>query len=158
LVSVMFNIDKSGFDAVKFEGIDFAFRANPKQFVNFELFFNLVQSDKTLEIECEYNSDLFDGDVIESWLQVYEAMIEKIITVPSAKIGELPFVGEKDGQRIGGEWNNTERDYRRDLRIHEMITEQAQKTPQRIAVCSQGEALTYAALERQANCLASALV
>ncbi len=158
LVSVMFNIDKSGFDAVRFEGLDFEFRTNPKQFVNFELFFNLVQGDKSLEVECEYNTDLFDGATIESWLEAYDAMIEGLITAPATRIGQLPFVGTKGRQQIANEWNNTQRDYPRNLRIHELIAEQAQETPDRIAVRCQGEALTYAALDQEANRLASVLV
>jgi acyl transferase domain-containing protein len=79
LVSVIFNIDKSGFDLLRFSGLEFEIRTNPKQFTNFELYFNLVQTEETLEVECEYNTDLFDCATIRAWLSAYEVLIEAAI-------------------------------------------------------------------------------
>ena len=68
LVSVMFNIDKSGIDQIHMDGLKMDAETNPKQFVNFDLFFNLVQTDERLVVECEYNTDLHDKTTIRRWL------------------------------------------------------------------------------------------
>src|SRR4051812_32461077 len=51
-------------------------------------------------------------------------------------------------------WNGTEADYPRDRCIHQLLEEQARRTPQAIAVQFEGQALTYAELHARANQLA----
>ena len=52
------------------------------------------------------------------------------------------------------EWNQTQQPYPRNACLHELIEAQAAKTPEAIAVESQGEALTYEQLNTQSNQLA----
>jgi hypothetical protein len=89
LVSVIFNIDKSGIDRVRFDGLRLDVRTNPKQFVNFDLFFNLVQTDERLIVECEYNTGLHDRETILRWLGAFETIVESVIAVAAGRCGSL---------------------------------------------------------------------
>src|SRR5262249_28269327 len=55
-------------------------------------------------------------------------------------------------------WNQTEAAYPRDKCIHELFEEQAERTPDAIAVVQGETELTYAELNRRANRLAQRLV
>lgn len=160
LVSVMFNIDRSGFDQLAFAGLDFRVLTNAKQFVNFDLFFNLVQSDHRLEIECEYNTDLYDATTIRRWLGSFEALIESTLSapmMPEVPLENLRVLPPETQKMLVQTWNDTGREYPRERGVHEIITEIAGQFPGKVAVrCGDG-ALTYMQLEEEATRLAARL-
>ncbi len=52
------------------------------------------------------------------------------------------------------EWNNTKKDYPENKVLHQLFEEQAEKTPNQIAIVYKNEELTYAQLNQKANQLA----
>ncbi len=100
LVSVAFNVDRMGIDALHFDGLEFEFAVNPKQFTNFELFFNVIQSDAHLEIECEFNTDLFRAETVQAWLQEFEMILETALTDPSRALAQTAVQGARDRRAI----------------------------------------------------------
>ena len=52
------------------------------------------------------------------------------------------------------EWNQTDRDYPRDKCVHELFEEQAERTPEAVAVVLGETSLTYRELNARANQLA----
>jgi amino acid adenylation domain-containing protein len=157
LVSVMFNIDKKGFDLLRFDGLEFDVTTNAKQFVNFEIFFNLIQTENSLEVECEYNTDLFDRNTIKDWLESFEALIEGVIAQSQSKIGELPILGDTQRERLLSEWKQTLRDYPKAASIHSLFEEQVKKHPKKIAARCGDTSISYADLNRAAGALAGRL-
>ncbi|HVJ46283.1 MAG TPA: amino acid adenylation domain-containing protein, partial [Luteolibacter sp.] len=157
LVSVIFNIDKTGIDQVKFDGLSIDVSTNPKQFVNFDLFFNLVQSDDKLIVECEYNTDLHERSTILSWLAAYEQLIESVISGPSSALGDLEIVGVPDREKLLSEWNATDAPTPTQLSIQQAFEEQVDRKPDAIALRAYGRTFTYASLDGHANALAKFL-
>ena len=154
LISVIFNIDKSGLDQIHFDGLTLDVQTNPKQFVNFDLFFNLVQTDERLIVECEYNTDLHDRTTIRSWLASYEQMIESVIENADLELKHLEIVGEADRRKLLDEWNNTAAPLPLLPSIHQLIEEQVDLQPDAPALYADGKMLTYQELDRHANALA----
>lgn len=157
LVSAMFNIDKSGFDHLAFDGLAFRVGTNAKRFVNFDLFFNLAQSEERLEIECEYNTDLHDRATIRRWLASFETLVEGILKDGDAALNELPVLSEVEKHTLLVEWNATARDYARETGVHALIAEVARRTPEKVAVRCGKAVLTHGELEERAMRLASHL-
>ncbi len=157
LVSVMFNIDKSGFDRLRFDGLDFHVGTIAKQFVNFDLFFNLSQSENRLEIECEYNTDLFDAATIQRWLTSYETLLEAVLQNAETSLDMLAILGGSERCTLLDSWNATERDYPRDQPVHALVAEVARRQPERVAVRYGGRTLTYRELEVESDKLAARL-
>ncbi len=152
LVSVMFNIDRSGFENLEFDGLKFHVETNAKQFVNFDLFFNLVQSGSGLVVECEYNTDLFDRSTIQRWLESYETLLGSLAV--GTRSSELAIMDETRRRMIVQEWNSTNRDFPSDIGVHQILNfERAEK----VAVRCGDEALTYGELDARSNSLANAL-
>jgi amino acid adenylation domain-containing protein len=158
LVSVMFNIDKNGLDLLRFDGLEFDVATNAKQFVNFEIFFNLRQTESSLEVECEYNTDLFDRKTIQDWLESFEAMIEGVIALPQSKLTELPILGDTQQQRLLVEWNQHLHDYPKTASIHNLFEEQAKQHSEKVAVRCGDTSINYADLNRAADALAGQLL
>jgi amino acid adenylation domain-containing protein len=65
-----------------------------------------------------------------------------------------PLLDEAERHRVLVEWNATEADYPQDKCVHELIEEQAARTPDAIAVVYESERLTCAELNARANRLA----
>ncbi|MDX1416627.1 MAG: amino acid adenylation domain-containing protein, partial [Candidatus Promineifilaceae bacterium] len=62
-----------------------------------------------------------------------------------------------DRQKVLRAWNQTQRDYARESTIHDLLSAQVRRTPEKIAASFEGQSLSYAALERSSNQLAHLL-
>jgi amino acid adenylation domain-containing protein len=157
LVSVMFNIDRSGSDRISFRNLSFDVATNPKQFVNFDLFFNLVQTDDRMIVECEYNTDLHNASTIRHWLRCFEQLIESTITDGSTPLASLPMLADADRRLILESWNDTRRDYPRTATLPCLISNIVSRVPEKTAVRCEDKHLTYQQLEQESTALAARL-
>jgi amino acid adenylation domain-containing protein len=157
LLSVMFNIDKAGFDKLNFPGIKASVTTNAKKFVNFDLFVNLIQGDNHLDLECEFNTDLFDIQTVTRWLGHFESMLCAISDNPHCPLDELPLLEPAERSLLLNDWNQSERTYPPNQTLHSLFEAQALKTPDAVAaVCGQ-QRITYAELNFRANHFADLL-
>ena len=157
LVTVMFNIDRSGVDQIAFDGLSFDVETNPKRHVNFDLFFNLVQTDERMIVECEYNTDLHDAATIRRWLGCFEQLIESTIEDGDATLQALPILPPDESARILGEWNATARDYPASATLPCLVSHVATRVPDKAAVRCGDLVLTYSQLEQRSNAIAARL-
>ena len=153
LVSVIFNIDKNGLDQIRFDGLRFDVTTNAKQFVNFDLFFNLVQTDERLVVECEYNTDLHDKATILGWLDAFEQLVEAVIADGTSPLRDLDMLSAEDRRKLT-EWNATDAPVPPHPSIQRFFEEKADLQPDAIALRAGGRMLTYRELDRHANSLA----
>ncbi|MEO8615082.1 MAG: amino acid adenylation domain-containing protein [Luteolibacter sp.] len=156
LVSVIFNIDKNGTDRIQFDHMKFDVETNPKQFVNFELFFNLVQTEERLVVECEYNTDLHDRTTILGWLQTFEELIESVISNGDIALGEIDTL-TLDDRNVLNAWNATERPLPAEPSIQRFFEDHADRNPQAVALFVRDRSYTYRELDRHANALSAEL-
>ncbi len=157
LVSVIFNIDKSGLDQIHLSDLNIDVETNPKQFVNFDLFFNLVQTDERMIVECEYNTDLHDKTTIQRWLAAFEQLIESIITNGDDSLQDLDILTDADRMILDG-WNDTASPLPSQPSIHRFFEEQTDCNPHAVALCAGERSFTYLELDRHANALAAILI
>lgn len=65
-----------------------------------------------------------------------------------------PLLTETERHKILVEWNNTAKDYPRDLCLHQLIEAQVERTPESVALIVGTERFTYRELDARANRLA----
>ncbi len=157
LVSVIFNIDKNGLDQIRFDGLRFDVETNAKQFVNFDLFFNLVQTDERLVVECEYNTDLHDSATILGWLDAFEQLISAAVADGTATLRDLELLSAEDRGKLAA-WNATGAPVPDMPSIHGFFEKQADLQPDAVALRAGVRTLTYRELDRHANSLARDLI
>ncbi len=157
LLSVMFNIDKRGFDKLNFGGLKAAVSTNPKEYVNFDLFVNLVQGDNEMDIECEFNTDLFDRETVMRWLGHFETVMSAVASNSRLALADVALNNPIERELLLGGWNQTISEYPRDLTLNDLFEEQVKRSPDKIAVRCGEKALTYCELDRAANDLAGEL-
>jgi amino acid adenylation domain-containing protein len=157
LVSVIFNLDRAvTADAMPFAGLHAELASNPRTYENFDLFLNAVEVDGALSLECQYNTDLFDGATVRRWLESYELLLDGITREPQAEVGALPMLTGADRDAIA-RCNDTAQPHGSARRVHELVEEQAARTPAAVAVEFDGHAISYGELNARANQLARRL-
>ena len=105
----------------------------------------------------EYSADLFDKATIERLAAHYERLLEAVAADPARPLAEVDLVTEAEGVRLLSDWNATGAWYPRESTVHELVEEQARRTPEAEAVLFEGRSLTYRELDRRAGMLAERL-
>ncbi|MEA5561957.1 non-ribosomal peptide synthase/polyketide synthase [Planktothrix agardhii] len=120
----------------------------------FDLTLAMVNTDDGLKGVWEYNTDLFESSTIERLSGHFLNLLGGIVANPQARISQLPLLTESETNQLLIEWNNTQVDYPQIKCIHQLFEEQAERTPDAIAVVFENQQLTYAELNDRANQLA----
>ena len=157
LVSVTFNLDPP-LSRLHFEGLQCTITVNPRSHINFDLDLNIVEEGSALRVQCAYNADLFDAPTIQRLLGHYQTLVEGIVADPRQPLRALPLLTEGERKQLLVDWNNTRRDFPKDVMVHQLFEAQVERTPDALAVIYEDAHLTYAALNRKANQLAHYLL
>jgi amino acid adenylation domain-containing protein/thioester reductase-like protein len=123
----------------------------------FDLTLTVTDNGGELVAAAEYNADLFDDASIARLLRHYEALVTRLTGEPDVAVSAVPLTDADERRTVVEEWNNTGLDYARDRTVHDLIAEQAARTPGAIAVVHASGVLTYAQLDSQAERLAGRL-
>ena len=120
LTEIQFNLERLT-DNLHAAGLDIAVEPNAKAHVNFDIFWNVIESEDCLRIDCDYNTDLFDAATIDCWLECYEALLEAIVEDITRPLTRTSYIPSAERHRLVTELNATAADYPRDRRVHELI-------------------------------------
>lgn len=156
LSEVQFNLERLA-GAVNFEGLKIRVRANGKQFVNLDIFLNIVESLDGLRLECDYNTDLYREETIVRWLDHYRTLLEAFAFNAQAETSALPLLNERLRQTLVFDRNNTESPYPDHASITDLIAQQSQSAPGSVAVEFYGRKLSRRQLEESADRVADVL-
>ncbi|MCP4160604.1 MAG: AMP-binding protein [Deltaproteobacteria bacterium] len=119
----------------------------------------LFFTEREDEILCsfEYNINIFNEDRIKRMAEHLKMLIYSVMENPQSRIKDLQLIPEKEKNLLLNVFNNTKNDYPADKTIIELFEEQADKTPDNIAVVFEDAKLCYNELNKKANKLAHLL-
>ncbi|NVJ03368.1 AMP-binding protein, partial [Myxococcus sp. AM009] len=100
-----------------------------------------------------YDSDLFEAGTMDRMLGHLKVLLEAAVAEPETRLWELPLM-DREEQQLVKLWSGTAAHYPREESLARLFEEQAQRTPDAVAVEYEDERLTYAELNRRANQLA----
>jgi amino acid adenylation domain-containing protein len=153
LTELQFNLEKLA-SRIEAGGITIEAEPNPKAFVNYDLFWNVIESADGLRIDCDYNTDLFDKTTIDRWLACYEALLGAIVANANERVTRVAYIPSVDRQKIVEKFNATRADYPREQCTHDLIEKQARATPDATALKFDGDTMSYRELDESASRLA----
>lgn len=113
--------------------------------------------DHELLLQLEYSRRRFDDDVVARMLGHLRMLLEGMAAHPQVRLKDLPLLTAAERHQLLVEWNDTDIDYPADALLHKLFEAQAARTPDAVAVVSDGRTLSYGELDRRANQLAHAL-
>ncbi len=156
LTDVQFNLERLA-DGMAMPGLQLSCAANPKAFVNFDLFFNAVESKSGLAIDCDYNADLFDAATVDRWLGHLRTVLDAVAANPVQPIGDIPLLSGPERHELLHGLNDTAAPLP-DGPVHALVARQAALRPDAVAARFGDVTLGYGALDEQANRVAHLLL
>jgi amino acid adenylation domain-containing protein len=111
-----------------------------------------------LRVSLEYCTALFEAPTISRMLEHLQTLLEGIVADPSRPVGLLPVLSDAERELVLPRWNEDARSELDDRCVHELVAEQARRTPDVVAVRQAGVELSYAELDARANRLAQHLL
>jgi len=118
---------------------------------SFDATLNIDERDDRLNVSFVYNTSLFEPDTAARVLASYEEVLRQIVTDPTQRVLELSIVPPRERHLLLRKWNSTESAPPPDKGIHELITGQAARTPDRVAVVDANVSITYQGLDARSN-------
>ncbi|MCP4927635.1 MAG: amino acid adenylation domain-containing protein [Gammaproteobacteria bacterium] len=143
------DIDWQMFDGVTASPFEFEFGT-----AKFDIMFFVFDTNDSLSVRLEYNTDLFEADTVERMIDHFETLLTGIIANPDQSCGELPILPEAEKHQLLVEWNQTDFDYPASNTMHGMFEQQATHQPNAIALLTDDVEYSYRELNRRANKLA----
>ncbi len=157
LFDVMFameNMDIETLQTDELEFIDYNFDFNVSKF---DLTLFAEEIENKLKCQLEYATRLFKKDTIERLGNHFIKVVKEVVKNVDIEIGRIEVVSEIEREQLLYTFNDTESQYPKERTIHELFEEQAEKTPENVAVVYKDTFLTYQELNQKANQLARVL-
>ena len=124
---------------------------------NDPLVLTAVQAVRNVVLDLTADARRFEMGTLIRLAEQLHTLLEAIVADPSAQVGDLTPLTEAERKRLLVDWNRTVTEYPREACVHHLVERRAALSPQRIAVSSNGQFLTYADLEARARSLARRL-
>ena len=150
LVQVMFVLQNAPQGKIVLSGLDISpFRIRSNQ-AKFDLTLSVAEGESGMMIALGYNTDLFTPSSMEQMLAHFRLLLESIVAHPEHRLSRLTFLTEQERLQLK-QWNDTGREYPRERSLAELFEAQVERSPEAVAVVSEGREVSYGELNRRAN-------
>ncbi|MBE2223591.1 MAG: AMP-binding protein, partial [Anaerolineae bacterium] len=123
----------------------------------FDLTWYVVEQAEGLEIDIEYDADLFERSTIDRLVTHFQCLLESIAAAPHEPISLLAMLPTQE-QAVLAEWGHGKSVPLPSGCVHHWFEAQAAAIPDKTAVSHQSQQLSYAQLNARANQLAHYLI
>ena len=124
----------------------------------FDLWIQASEENDVIDIDIEYNSNIFELTTMKRFMKSYELILKFISNDHKVLLDNIDIISDEDKEKILNQWNNTSVDYNiKEVNLYTLIEEQIKKNPDNIAVRFDGVSLSYAELNSKVNKLCNYL-
>jgi tyrocidine synthetase-3 len=88
----------------------------------------------TINLSLEFSTSLFRRDTIQRFTNYFNTLLHQFVHHPHTPIAELELTSTREKQQILTQFNDTAAHHPTDKTLHQLFREQAQRTPDRIAL------------------------
>jgi amino acid adenylation domain-containing protein len=120
----------------------------------YDLLFNFVEIGDELHVGIIYNTDVYTGQTVEKLSSHLEKLLYAAIAAPDVSIGHLNIVQEDEKSFLLATGTSILSNPHSDASVVTLFEQQAEKTPDNIALVSGPRKITYRDLNRLVNRLA----
>ena len=114
-------------------------------------------AEEELTVMWEYNSDLFERETIQRFVEEYVTLLKNILSSTDQRISELDLVPAGEKQTLARASHGRRVEYLREQTLVELFEERVRCRADEIAIVHNDKTLTFAALNARANRLAHRL-
>jgi amino acid adenylation domain-containing protein len=124
--------------------------------VRFDLDVFVSESQGAVAVDADYRADLFEQRTVERMLEQYARLLGAAAQNPSIPVSQLTLHDQADLEHVTRLGDNV-RPHRAQPLVHELVAENAARTPQAPAVVFGDHIVSYAELDRRAERIAERL-
>jgi amino acid adenylation domain-containing protein len=128
------------------------------QYINYNVLFTFNRTGEFIAGAVEYNSQLYEKSTIERLIDHYQRLLSEVLANMDTPVRDIDILPDEERKRLLYDFNDTRQEGPKAETIHELFTEQADKTPDRVALVSEeflrDFQLTYKELNYKSNQLA----
>ena len=117
----------------------------------FDLMMELTPVKDGLRIRMEFDGTKYDENLIDRLVDSYTRILGRL---DKTNLSEIEVMSSEEYHKVIEEFNDTYVEYPREKCVHELFTEQAKRTPDKIALVFEDEKFTYKQLDEMTNSLA----
>lgn len=121
--------------------------------VDFDLTLTFNENPDDIQLSLTYRTDLFGAATIERMAGHFRELLEEAIGNPDKPVSQVSLLTARERQQVVNDWNGADAPGNAEC-MHTLIQEQAERTPDNVAVAFRDQELTYRELDTRANQLA----
>ncbi|TAK60290.1 non-ribosomal peptide synthetase [Methylobacter sp.] len=153
LFQVMFVYQGQEQQAFSLAGLDVQPMVLPSATAKCDLTLYVTEEGDDWSLAMEYSTDLFEQASIEQLLSAMATVLDAVAKNPALPLARISVLTTAQQTKVLKDWNATDYSYPDSL-IPELLSRQAQQTPDAVALVFEQAQLTYAELEQRSNRLA----
>jgi len=111
----------------------------------------IIENTEELIVRFNYNTELLEGAYVSAIRDQFAQVLRQITDGQTENISDIRVLTAAQEEQLLVAFNNTETDYAKESSIVDLFEEQAQKTPEAIAIVFEDKQLTYEELNRRSN-------
>jgi tyrocidine synthetase-3 len=120
----------------------------------FDLTISFTEQEKGVQMQVEYNADLFVKERIERLVDHYQGLWRSILNNNDEKVSRLDYLSAAEKETLVSQFNDTAIGYPSTATIQELFEQRVKEQPDAIAVINGETTLTYRELNEKSNQLA----
>ncbi|MBV7340301.1 AMP-binding protein [Chloroflexi bacterium TSY] len=124
----------------------------------FDLMLSISETKSGLKGHFEFSTDLFNASTIERMSKHFRILLENLVANPRQSISKIPFATDSEVRRLLVEQSKVQADHPTAQFVQELFELQVKHNPNKIALMSESQQLTYKELNAKANQLARYLI
>jgi len=154
LFQIMIAMNNNNETNVELSDIHFSsLKQSKESTAKFDLTLNVSEINNTLNFSVEYARDLFEHQTITQLMIHFSTLINHVVASPKSEMNQLSIFNSPQQKQLFAELTN-DAHYADQSLIHELVEQQAIKTPHSVAVKIENNSLNYQDLNEKANQLA----
>lgn len=127
-----------------------------------DLTLNALEENSKLSFFFEYNTKLFSEETVKRFVGYFKKLVVAVSISLEKEISEIEIITDAEKKRILIEFNSTTAEYPKEMLLHQLFSEQAQRTPGNSAVIAirtrEGDlCLNYRQFDKKTDSLAHLL-
>ncbi|MEM9866039.1 MAG: amino acid adenylation domain-containing protein, partial [Bacteroidota bacterium] len=124
----------------------------------FDLLLNFQEQGDVIAFTVEYNTDVYERDMVEMLIKHYKALLISIMLKPEEQISNIDYLSQEEKTTLISSFNDTKFEYLRDKSIVDLFEEQVLKGPNDISLVLENDEIEYEELNELANQIAHFLL
>ncbi|WP_262892891.1 non-ribosomal peptide synthetase [Puia dinghuensis] len=151
---VLQNMERGTVEELTVVGLEVTGEPMSQTTSKYDLTLTLAEGEGGLVGDVEYCRDLSEPETIERLIGHYLELLRSVVAQPEQRISALGMISASERRQLVEGFNATQADYPLDRTVVDLVEEQAERSPEAIAVVYGQERVSYGELEERSNQLA----